>query len=881
MIDYVKGGEGTFGELSKWLDMRLHKAQLPAGHTSSWNFGLVIVHLDAWRRGRMATYFERIAQLVLKESIVAPDSLLYGLGLAYYMLRGGRVQCFPSLTTVDSLGFLSPLDYQGAGITPHMMKNAVVLHFNGPRKPWLRKNGEKSLRAKHLIPIVIFADARHGTEWLSDQLGSLGKHVCGGESTRHLAPHSEALIPFRPLNCSTCGFFSPWVIGRRSIPNEGLEERPKPTCKRRDMCKWNYIKAIATRQLNYSSHAESHQGWAEGWVSWMETSNATISELYAKYVEQLMTLHLPFSERQEPWLPCICDADSKYLVTKLFRIWFTPTHANSRSPSYPSYRLPHDPRPGINPISVLTQYHARFIHLQRDPLNSIISFAQAKVSDHYHCGLNLTRGATDSSNMQDTSCERYASERSHMSIWLNPGRVAFVMSRNLRLMQEIKRMQKGRSDFLFDATFEFCAQDGFVSCLERIFHAIGVHRMPGTAIVNFFSHESNMWDTVQNAEQILGVINFLRDRGLEYESGLPPAAETRRFNLSWLPPPSMNQGAARLATVDDLRVSNLHTGATALRPVEPTRKLVLLQVPKCSGTAVHFMLRFASAFRECTGAVGHARAVNPQSPTVLKQWWTSTVSNLTQVAASRATMDSCTFLSMESSPLSRYDPSGADTRANLAHLLQVFGRGPQIIMFFRHPVMRCRLHFSKLQGNCLTRHPSTGLSCNDHFASQSVQETFTRGCEDRMLSTVIDLRDPRYAPLRGPRHTSMRVVDDAVSLVQEHVASIGLSEHLAASICMFFGQAGLLLRPEVCACDGSHAASMEAWLPSEEITSRPVVPLNVSDEDLRQRLHRDDTFFSSISHSFIRRVRLFEAQVKLRLICSPDTSLTPTPPLRA
>ena len=72
--------------------------------------------------------FLKIAQLVNRNHIVAPDSLLYGLGLAFYLYKD-RVACYPKHAVIDGLGFLTAEELQTHGLTPKVRQAAVAIHY--------------------------------------------------------------------------------------------------------------------------------------------------------------------------------------------------------------------------------------------------------------------------------------------------------------------------------------------------------------------------------------------------------------------------------------------------------------------------------------------------------------------------------------------------------------------------------------------------------------------------------------------------------------------------------------------------------------------------------------------------------------------------------
>ena len=80
------------------------------GSSRAWNFGLVVVDVDAWHESALTAKYERWLEANARDEIWPSDSLAFGLGLPFLALRGS-VECSD-------------------------LEAAFALHWNGNRKPW-------------------------------------------------------------------------------------------------------------------------------------------------------------------------------------------------------------------------------------------------------------------------------------------------------------------------------------------------------------------------------------------------------------------------------------------------------------------------------------------------------------------------------------------------------------------------------------------------------------------------------------------------------------------------------------------------------------------------------------------------------------------------
>ena len=104
-------------------------------NTRAWNFGLVVIDLDAWKQHKLTAKYQGWLEANYRREIWPSDSLAFGLGLPFLALRG-EVECFEDDNEVRF--------EQGLGVTPWVyadrdtktLDDAFALHWNGNRKPW-------------------------------------------------------------------------------------------------------------------------------------------------------------------------------------------------------------------------------------------------------------------------------------------------------------------------------------------------------------------------------------------------------------------------------------------------------------------------------------------------------------------------------------------------------------------------------------------------------------------------------------------------------------------------------------------------------------------------------------------------------------------------
>lgn len=218
---------------------RALQAPIQMDHTV-WNFGATLLELKRHREHRLAARFERVAAQLLTERVVAPDSLLYGLGVAYLVYQG-KVQCFGQHAVTegaDGVGGVGGgivggddghggwVQLDGLGHIPihemiHLVgarriERAAVLHYTGERKPWmptaffeyaplLPPEARPKTTPRPLDLVLLLHDgasadvARAVSEGFVND--SFGCASYASARDRRLEPHPDALMPFGRKVC--------------------------------------------------------------------------------------------------------------------------------------------------------------------------------------------------------------------------------------------------------------------------------------------------------------------------------------------------------------------------------------------------------------------------------------------------------------------------------------------------------------------------------------------------------------------------------------------------------------------------------------------------------------------------------------------------------
>lgn len=105
---------------------------------TAFNMGLNLIDVAAWQRMQLTEHYEQWVAASVGQKLFPPDSLAFGLVIAYLAL-GDAVQCYDSqLTHLVGLAFIPQERLEeGYGWTAQRMESdAFALHFNGPHKPW-------------------------------------------------------------------------------------------------------------------------------------------------------------------------------------------------------------------------------------------------------------------------------------------------------------------------------------------------------------------------------------------------------------------------------------------------------------------------------------------------------------------------------------------------------------------------------------------------------------------------------------------------------------------------------------------------------------------------------------------------------------------------
>eukprot|EP00316_Scyphosphaera_apsteinii_P022918 CAMPEP_0119301400 /NCGR_PEP_ID=MMETSP1333-20130426/3186_1 /TAXON_ID=418940 /ORGANISM="Scyphosphaera apsteinii, Strain RCC1455" /LENGTH=1164 /DNA_ID=CAMNT_0007303467 /DNA_START=31 /DNA_END=3525 /DNA_ORIENTATION=+ len=863
-MDLVPKLEQLFSYLDKHLDVGGAVAR--SGHGSAaWNFGVALLDVQRLRTTRLATRFQHAAQLVLRERIIPPTSLLYGLGLPFYLFEK-RVACYPQYSVIDGLGFISTAEMKASGITQQVMKGAAALHYSGKNKQWIQEASSTSVQ--RLIPLVVFADARHGTEWLSAQL-TRGQRVCGAKGFgAHLAPHSEALLPARvrcasvsselpatQANSQVCSLIKKWTLRGPKKKLSFEELPPTSTCVVKETCSWRYVRAIATGQLR------ADEPWEAAWRAWWtQSKRLSLQKLFDKYLESLLTPSKQSGEKQDAQvlpLLCTCVPGSRFVVLKLFRGWFQLGPSTSAFQSL-RYRFPREAGEygSIDPITSLSRFQARFLLLRRDPLNVAISHIQAHATSQWHCNQN-----------EGNSDNKWGACKSRPRVYMNPDGLRALVARQVRLMQEIDKVGNGASiskvDIRFNMSFEVCMQKHFVDCMKEMFKGMGLILQPDDDEVEGFSSlQAKVWDSVENADQVIGTLDLLQRSGIAYSSGLSRDDEKQRQRVI-RNRPTWAHTMSHLARI-------INRGAF-FRAIDLRRKIFLFNFHMCSGESMINYMRLLPGIRDCMNIAVDARGVKAL-PKPFMKWWHSSMPQCS--FASVETLKSVETLSHQSSSKAHNAFKGQFlTISALLHLRSQGGHQPQVLMIFRDPVSRCKSHWSYKQETLCARRTAQCAAIHMNATMKSVQDVFvTKECTTHFLSMFVGRFKLNSGTTKHLSPDAVRTAPDAVStavrLVRAKVDFVGITEHFTASICTFLGQVGLFRR-ELCTCNTTqHSLLLDKLVPAPDAHDNQAVPLYATDHQLRQIASLDVSLYTEMVGIFLQRVKLVEEAAGVQLLCS-------------
>merc|ERR1719453_867029 len=109
----------------------------PLGHTA-FNMGFNVIDIDTWKELQLTEHYELWVAASNDRKLFPPDTLAFGLVIAYLAL-GEAVQCYDEqVTHLVGLAFIPKERLEGeyGWTTQRMRDEAFALHFNGSNKPW-------------------------------------------------------------------------------------------------------------------------------------------------------------------------------------------------------------------------------------------------------------------------------------------------------------------------------------------------------------------------------------------------------------------------------------------------------------------------------------------------------------------------------------------------------------------------------------------------------------------------------------------------------------------------------------------------------------------------------------------------------------------------
>ena len=111
--------------------------QHPLAHTA-FNMGFNVIDIDTWKELQLTEHYELWVAASNDRKLFPPDTLAFGLVIAYLAL-GEAVQCYDDqVTHLVGLAFIPKERLEGeyGWTTQRMRDEAFALHFNGSNKPW-------------------------------------------------------------------------------------------------------------------------------------------------------------------------------------------------------------------------------------------------------------------------------------------------------------------------------------------------------------------------------------------------------------------------------------------------------------------------------------------------------------------------------------------------------------------------------------------------------------------------------------------------------------------------------------------------------------------------------------------------------------------------
>lgn len=461
-----------------------------------WNFGFNLVSLHAHRAIGFTEKYERLASQMLERRYLRGDSLIYGLGMAFFAFQG-RVACYErsGFYVLDGLGYVPPAEMAVAGVTSEVISRAAVLHFNGERKPWGSRPFADYMHAmgdwgQALSPFwpppsshsdkprteadaaappsltlaILLSGPRTGTEWLSKVMSDDKHLVCGSLDDR-TAPHPESLMPFNVV-CSN----------KSQVPCTAwsVEALSSSSCDLRLMCQWRYVLAAA-RGVSVIDPSAGGGGRAfeQRWHEWGRSRSAT--DVFEGYLRRM--LRRPTSA---PELPCRCEASHGVLFLKLFLAWLEPPTPGrlQMPPNAFQRRFARDELQVASASQeeafdlvdvrvVFSRLAARILFMHREPIAQYVSIQRGRLFEAKGTPRTDKADAWHCFDADPSKCaQSQASGAEAIEVDLRD--VGFFL-------QEARRLRAAAATFRpsFSREFEECTGE-LTKCINDIYAAVGL-----------------------------------------------------------------------------------------------------------------------------------------------------------------------------------------------------------------------------------------------------------------------------------------------------------------------------------------------------------------------------------------------------------------------
>ena len=294
-------------------------------------------------------------------------------------------------------------------------------------------------------------------------------------------------------------------------------------------------------------------------------------------------------------------------------------------------------------------------------------------------------------------------------------------------------------------------------------------------------------------------------------------------------------------------VANGASAAASLVPTEEgplptidlTAKVWFEHVHKASGKS--FLADVGAATRRCDPLSSCCNITDDLQR--VRRWWFAETKDCT-LQTSETALPTVLRLMHESTPAAKLVSSGRGTVE------------PALLSMYRHPIERCRSHWS---------FQNQVAGC-----AESPKRPSCRRIQALFPDTPAGHR--RFVEQKCSDHTSAKYELEfgltrpggVFEWIQRNVPFWGITESYRASMCLLWFQASQPVRFAGCSC--ADAANSTTHLGPHGESG--VSPLSLSDAELEKANVRDLALYALLRSSFERRVRLVEQHTRTSFLCS-------------